>query len=117
MKIFLIYSLFLACLICACGARSAEVVDYLMGTRVLIRLAPLEGRDAQADMQEILREIRRFERAVSAHREDSFSARLALYGTASFENEEEKSYLSLCYRNPLTWPGRAGGALIPSLEL
>ncbi|MDR2733772.1 MAG: FAD:protein FMN transferase [Spirochaetota bacterium] len=94
------------------AAKSAEATEYLMGTRVFIRVAPC-GRDAQADIQEIIQEIRRFDAAASAHRENSFPARLARDGEANFTNEEEKSILLPMLREAFAFARASGGAFDP----
>ncbi|MCL2768963.1 MAG: hypothetical protein FWD42_02470 [Solirubrobacterales bacterium] len=71
-----------------------------MGTRVEMRFAKI-GRDAHNDAQEIFALIRSFENAVSAHKQDSFCARLALEGEAYFKNDEEKSFVYPMLREAL----------------
>jgi thiamine biosynthesis lipoprotein len=102
-------SLFVSC----SPARGIEAVEYLMGTRILIRLAPCEGRNAREDIQAIIQEIRKFEYVVSAHREDSFCARLALHGEANFETEDEKEYLYPLLVEAFTLARASGGSFDP----
>ena len=101
MKIFVRPIIYLAAvcvfsaLLSCSSAQSIEAVDYLMGTRVLIRLTPSEGRDVREDIKAVLLAVRAFEHTTSAHREDSFPARLALHGEAAFESEDEKALYPL----------------------
>jgi len=112
-KYFVRPVLLCALLAASCAAeKSVETTEYLMGTRVYIRVAPC-GRDTRADMREIIQEIRRFEDAVSAQKEGSFPSRLARAGEARFKNEEEKEILLPMLQEAFAAARASGGAFDP----
>jgi thiamine biosynthesis lipoprotein len=106
----------------ACAAQSFEAVEYLMGTRILIRFAPIPERDAEKDSLEIIDMIRSFERAAGADKEGSFCSRLApAHGAAYtsrevyFKNEEEKAYVYPMLLEAFALARASGGAFDPLL--
>jgi len=108
-----LFSVCLLCVCASCASESAEAVEYLMGTRIEIRLARSPERDAERDLRELIQDIRNFERIVSAQGEGSFPARLALDGAAYFKDEEEKSYLLPMLQAAFAMARASGGSFDP----
>jgi len=92
-----------------------EAGDYLLGTRVAIRILPVAGREVVGDAADLLESVRREGALLDANRADGIFARLEREGVYLWAEGNERALVLPVLEESLAFAERSAGGFDPAL--